>query len=122
MDAGDGVGGQVVGIAARQEWPCVGDPDSDVLGACGASGVKSVLVMMPMGVLMEPPPGQDEWTPVLIHWTACRTHIGAAKRFLRARTPEEPITCSTEFLMSHWSQVVDPIDLPVFGLANMAAG
>jgi hypothetical protein len=89
---------------------------------CGAEGVLSLLCQVPVGQMMDT--DGDPWDPVLVHMTTCRPHLKAVRAWIRTRTPEEPISCSTDFLMRHWGQVVEPIDLPVFGMVDMrrAAG
>jgi hypothetical protein len=103
-----------VGIAAASRWPCVGDPDQAVMFACPIEGSVSLLVQVPAGQVMDLQDGQDPWDPVLVHMTACPRHVQQTRAWLRARTPEEPISCGTEWLLRHWDQVVDPIDLPVW--------
>lgn len=86
--------------------------------ACGAEGVYSVLALVPAGMFMDPPVGTSEDAPVLVHMTACREHLKAVRAHLQKGSPEPVWTLGTEYLLDHWQQVVEPIELPVYGLAQ----
>lgn len=85
---------------------------------CGAEGAISLLAELERGQLMDSQLGDDPYAPVLVHMTACRRHAGAVHRYLKARGGS-PVRAGTEYLLRHWGQVVDPIDLPVWGLVDM---
>jgi hypothetical protein len=86
--------------------------------ACGAEGSFSVLALVPAGAFMDPPEGVGETDPVMVHMTSCREHLRAVRGHLQKSSPEPVWTLGTEYLMEHWGQVVEPIQLPVFGLAH----
>lgn len=86
--------------------------------ACGSEGTYSVVALVPAGMFMETPDGLGETDPVMVHMTTCREHLPAVRKHLQAGSPEEVWTLGTEYLMAHWSQVVEPIALPVFGLTE----
>jgi hypothetical protein len=86
--------------------------------ACAAEGTYSVLALVPAGMFMETPDGMRDTDPCMVHMTACREHLREVRRYLQAGAPEPVWTLSTEYLMHHWGQVVEPIALPVFGLAQ----
>jgi hypothetical protein len=122
MGTRDGERGSVVGIAAKgRRWSCVGEPDMSgtlPMFSCGAEGSYSVLALVPAGMFMETPEGMRDSDPVMVHMTACREHLRAVRKYLQAGAPEPVWTLGTEYLMDHWGQVVEPIELPVFGLAE----
>lgn len=89
---------------------------------CPAEGRFSLLALVPVGMVMDPPDGAAPDDPVLVHVTSCKAHLRAVRSWLRARTPDDPITCGTEALMRDWQQIVDPIQVPVFGMAAVAGG
>ena len=82
---------------------------------CGAEGATSLLCDVPSGALMD---GDDG--PVLVHVTVCRQHVRPVKAWLwsKAEGDSEPVVVGTDYLMRHWGQIVDPIDLPVFGMVS----
>jgi hypothetical protein len=57
---------------------------------------------------------------VLVHVTACRPHVRAVKRWLHENAPgdAEPVVVGTEYLLRHWGQIVEPIDLPVWAMVR----
>lgn len=59
---------------------------------------------------------------VLVHVTACRAHVRPVKGWLLEKCPagSEPVVVGTDYLMRHWGQIVEPIDLPVFGMVRTA--
>lgn len=87
---------------------------------CPREGSLSLLVQIPAGQIMD---GRDDdpWEPVLVHLTVCKAHLRGARTWLKTRTTEQPISCSTDYLMREWGQIVDPIDLPVFGMSDVRA-
>lgn len=91
---------------------------------CGAEGSISMLVEIERGRVMDFDLGDDPFEPVLVHMTTCKSHARAVHRYLKSRAGVPPVRIGTEYLMRHWDQVVDPIELPVFGLVDMrkAAG
>jgi hypothetical protein len=82
---------------------------------CGAEGIVSLLCDVPAAAVMD---GDDG--PVLVHVTVCRQHVRAVKAWLwsKAVGDSEPVRVGTEYLMDHWGQIVEPIDLPVFGMVR----
>jgi len=75
------------------------------------------------GLVMDPPDGVRDDEPVLIHVTVCPAHVSAVRKWLRAKTPigeDSLITIGTEYLLREWGQIVDPIELPVYGLTKIA--
>src|SRR4051794_37791632 len=120
MGTGDGSGRKVVPIGAAQRWPCVGDPASDGFMTCGAEGAISLLVEIERGKVADPSPnlGDDPYEPVLVHMTSCRAHARAVHKYLAKRAGVPPVRVGTEYLMRHWGQIVDPIELPVLGLVD----
>jgi hypothetical protein len=84
--------------------------------ACGAEGVYSVVALVPVGLYMDPGEGMAEDAPVMVHMTACREHLRAVRKHLQEGSPEPVWTMKTEYLLEHWGQIMDPIELPVFGL------
>lgn len=81
---------------------------------CGREGSIAILAAVPAGMVMDPGADVDPQDPVLVVVTACRQHLKAVRAWIRMRTPEEPITLSTDALMHNWGQIVDPIELPVY--------
>lgn len=88
---------------------------------CPARGDLSLLGAVPAGRVMGAGDELDG-DPVLVHITVCRRHLPAVRRWLKTRTPipDEVLTVGTEFLMREWHQMVDPIDLPVYGFTRTA--
>jgi len=86
---------------------------------CGAEGAISLLVEIERGRVMDFQLGDDPYEPVLVHMTCCKAHARAVSRYLKARAGVPPVRVGTEYLMRHWGQIVDPIDLPVFGLVDV---
>jgi hypothetical protein len=89
--------------------------------SCGAEGVISLLVEIERGQVMDPSPNlsDDPYEPVLVHMTSCKAHARAVHKYLRARAGVPPVRLGTEYLLRHWGQIVEPIELPVFGLVDM---
>ena len=87
---------------------------------CGAEGATSLLCDVESWQVMDAPESEDGH--VLVHVTACRLHTRPVKAWLTAKAPPgvEPAVVGTEYLMRHWGQIVEPIELPVFGM--VAAG
>jgi hypothetical protein len=90
---------------------------------CGADGAVSILGLVPAGQVMEPPAGRGETDPVMVHVTVCRPHLKSVRAWLRTRMlPEdEPWTMGTEFLLREWGQVIEPLAMPVYGMASVRA-
>lgn len=88
---------------------------------CPAEGTVSVVAAVPAGLVMDPPAGTGETEPVLVHMTCCPKHAREVRRYLLARTPikDEVWSMGTDFLMRHWGQVIDPIELPVYALQQL---
>ena len=109
-----------MGIASSARWACVGDPDAGdnvPMFSCGAEGSYSVVALVPAGAFMEP--GElAENEPVMVHMAMCRKHLRAVQKHLQEASPEPVWTMSTEMLMVNWGQIMDPIQLPVFGLTQ----
>lgn len=55
---------------------------------------------------------------MLVHLTACRAHVAPARRHLKSLAGVAPVTVGTDYLMRHWGQIVDPIEVPVLGYAR----
>jgi hypothetical protein len=84
--------------------------------ACGAEGIYSVVALVPAGAFMDPPEGMAGDEPVMVHMTACKTHLRGVRRHLQEGSPEPVWTLSTEQLLRDWGLIMEPLDLPVFGL------
>ncbi len=84
---------------------------------CGAEGATSLLCDVDSSTLMDFEDGGQE---VLVHVTVCRQHVREVKKWLaeHASPAAEPVVIGTEYLMRHWGQIVEPIDLPVFGVVS----
>lgn len=78
-----------------------------------------MLVEIERGRVMDFDLGEDPFEPVLVHMTCCKQHSRAVHYFLKRRAGVPPVRIGTEYLMRHWGQIVDPIELPVFGMVNM---
>lgn len=95
------------GIGVNRRWPCVGDPGSDVMYACGAEGSLSLMTIVPAGMiqdLAEDDPAGN--LPMVVHLTVCPQHVRAARNWLEMRTIGDPVdTWSTSRLMAEWGQV-----------------
>jgi len=82
---------------------------------CGADGVRSLLALAHSADLATGAP--DE--PVLAHVTVCQRHLAAVREWLRGRSEDGQVqTVATEKLLRHWGQIVDPVQLPVWGTAR----
>jgi hypothetical protein len=108
-----------VGIAARSETPCVGDPvdwDNETGGwfTCAACGEYAVCGLAPDGLLSEPMRPGHEGDPVLIVVSACKVHLRAVRGWLKAQSPyfDDPVVCSTDYLREHFSEMFGDLDVP----------
>ena len=85
--------------------------------SCGAEGIYSVLALVPAGLYMDPGELAED-APVMVHMTACRQHLRAVRKHLQKGSPEPVWSLSTEELLRNWGQIMDPLELPVFGLVQ----
>ena len=115
------MGADARGIGRSRLYPCVGDPvdwrDGEWF-TCGAEGAFSLLTLVPEAAVAD----TESWAPVLVHVTACREHVRAARAWLRDRTEDEIDTYATEFVMANWSQIQETMeDTPVLRLMEATA-
>lgn len=89
---------------------------------CGADGLKSLLGLVPAGLVADLADGDDPFAPVVVHMTVCKAHLRPARAWLRSRMlpDDEVLVVSTEYLMGHWDQMVGSIGVPVWGAASIA--
>jgi hypothetical protein len=101
------MGAHARGIGSRNRWPCVGNPSYwHQVGewlTCAAEGSLSLLALVPASAVATAS-GDD---PVVVHMTACKTHVREVRRWLQLRAVEEVDTYGTEFVMREWKQLED---------------
>lgn len=109
------MGAGPTGLGRAHDWPCVGDPESGVIFACGARGELSLLAGVAGSQVMD----VEDDSPVLVHLTVCRQHLRDARAWLAARAQTEIDVYATETLMREWGQVRESMeDTPIYSMVQ----
>lgn len=114
------MGADARGIGHRRDTPCVGDPVdwSPDWMTCGAEGAFSLLTLVDSAAVADVEFGE----PVLVHVTACRDHVRAARAWLRTVTDEEIDTYATDYVMEHWKNIQQAMaPTPVLRMVRQSA-
>lgn len=106
-------------IGSLRRWPCVGDPEAGPMFSCGAEGSLSLLGIVEAGRVAD---FDDPAAPLVVHMTACRSHVRVVRRWLEARGRGDAVdTYSTEVLMGMWGQVIETLGVPVWQYTRRSA-
>ncbi len=80
---------------------------------CPAEGSRSLLALCHAADLAD---GPDE--PVMAHLTCCPKHLASVRGWLRTKAEDgQVITVGTTKLLARWGQIIDPLEMPVWGAA-----